>query len=324
MNSIKHKFRTWRSWIERASALRTRSNTKAGQKADDEPTPWLTMQSRTPESSESSPTAIEAAKGRGKAAPSRWVRDEASPYGFVDDDGTMRQVENPTWRRAFSSRRSKPGQFVPANIRKTLQVRRPGDSTPRRRGSALLWQTFLAAVLVCCGLYAHQSQQPIAANVEDVMAKVFQTDYTGQVTPALERILERYHIVLPNFGATAGVRMHSPLNGPITADYSATHPEIWLQAPANAPVMAAGTGTVIKVSTLNGQGLVEIDNGAFGDTIYAGLVGITVHSQEYVYTGQIIGRLPENPDEPVLRFAMVKDGKFENPHDFIYFPENTR
>lgn len=270
--------------------------------------------------------------GEGQMAPSRWVNGpvDVSPYGFADDDGTVRQVESVTWRRAFGNK-SKSQYFIPtaskisSSAQESPYFRKTSVQAGRFR-SLLLLQSGFAAVLLFSGVYAHQSNQPMAAHVDRLFAQVFDTDYTNRITPKVDAVFAQYHISLPTFGeSSSGTTLQSPVNGTITADYVAnSHPEIWLAAPAGSAVVAVGTGSVTKAQSAgNGQYLVEIDNGQDGYTLYVGMQSMTVKVGETVYSGQVIGRLPNNPERPILRFSMLKNNQFENPHEFIRFSESA-
>jgi Peptidase family M23 len=272
---------------------------------------------------------IESSEREGQSAPSRWVQGnvDISPYGFADDDGTTRQIESVTWRRAFGNK-SRSRYFVPASKQGSSnatavspKIHTRTVQTGRFR-SLLLWQCGFAAVLLFSGVYAHQSSQPIAAHVDRLFAQVFDTDYTSVITPKVDEVFAQYHVSLPTFGgASTGATMNAPSRGTITADYVAnTHPEIWFSAPAQSPVVAAGTGVVEKVQPVGtGQYLVEINHGKVGHSLYVGMNNVTVRLGETVYAGQVIGRLPSQPERPILRFSMLKNNHFENPHDFIQF-----
>jgi len=145
----------------------------------------------------------------------------------------------------------------------------------------------------------------------------FDTEYTSQVQPTVDKAFASMHLVIPSFGAST--KMHDPLVGTIVGDYGPNHPEIWISAAARKTVMAAGSGTVLTVVSTGGSDVVKIDNGSLGTTIYAGLGSVSVKPNEYVNAGESIGRLPTTPAHPSLRFSLVKNGQYENPHYVISF-----
>lgn len=166
--------------------------------------------------------------------------------------------------------------------------------------------------------YVNHDPQPLAASVSAETKSVFSTDYTEAVQPVLAKAFTDLHLSVPAFGGSAA-KLHVPIVGNIVDDYGANHPEIWIAAAAQSPVMAAGSGTVLNVVKSGNTELVKIDNGSFGTSIYAGLGSVSVKAHEYVTAGEVIGKLPATPSHPSLRFSLVKNGAYENPHDFIHF-----
>lgn len=254
-----------------------------------------------------------------RPAPPRWGEDaqsHLSPYGFSEDDAGLRQVESGAWRRAFPAKSAASRrQFVP-NKGRPMDNNRPASSRANRFSSTLTWQVFCAAALVGAGYFVeHNAKVMTAIGGETQM--VFDTDYTSQVQPAVDRAFADMHLAIPTFGATS--RLHAPMAGTIVNDYGPNHPEIWIAGNPNETVMAAGSGTVLTVVKSGSTDVVKIDNGAFGTTIYAGLSQVSVQANEYVNAGESIGRLPTTPSHPSLRFSLVKNGQYENPHGVIEF-----
>ncbi|WAH38970.1 M23 family metallopeptidase [Alicyclobacillus dauci] len=262
----------------------------------------------------------ESREGDSVPAPSRWVTEpqaDLSPYGFSEDDGGLRQVESGAWRKAFSAP-TKPSQgFVPRTSSGPIR-NHPVPKKSSRASSTLMWQTFCAAVLVGIGYFVQHADEPIAKSVDTQTQSVFDTDYTDKVQPMVAKAFSDLHLSVPTFGGSA-VKLHSPLQGTIVDDYGKNHPEVWIAAAAGSSVQAAGSGTVLTVVKSGNTELVKIDNGSYGTSIYAGLGSVTVKENEYVTSGEVIGKLPTTPSHPALRFSLVKNGQYENPHDFIQF-----
>ncbi|EJY55955.1 Peptidase M23 [Alicyclobacillus hesperidum URH17-3-68] len=257
-------------------------------------------------------------------APRRWIVDAdedkslqkqpvsppVSPYGFADDDGGMRQVESEIWRRPpmGSMKQSRGRSFVPAT----------GAGPRARFGANWAWQLLGAVVLVAVG-YTIQHDPRIPASVAARAVSVFDTDYTSSVQPSIDRVFAKLHLRPPSLEAVSGP-MHAPVFGSIVADYGPDHPEVWIAGDAGDVVQAAASGTVLTVVKSSGSYLIKIDHGVLGTAVYSGLASASVQPDEFVSAGEAIGRLPSTPTHPVFRFSLVKDGKYENPHQYISFP----
>ncbi|GMA60583.1 M23 family metallopeptidase [Alicyclobacillus fastidiosus] len=252
-------------------------------------------------------------------APSRWVSEEQtdlSPYGFAEEDAGLRQVESGAWRRAFSGTGQPHKQFVPMHGAKSAQRPVARYNKPSNLSRTMMWQALCALVLVGVVYYVDHHPDAVPTSVKAETQAVLETDYTANVEPDIDKAFADMHLGNPTFGASAA-KLHAPVNGTVVDDYSSTHPEVWIAASAKAPVMAAGSGTVLNVVKSGDTELVEIDNGTFGTTIYAGLGSVSVKPHEYVTAAQVIGRLPASPSHPSLKFSMVKNGQYLNPHTWI-------
>lgn len=268
--------------------------------------------------------------------PSRWVdtSDEEpvydgkqivsnlSPYGFADDDASMRQVEGEIWRRPVGlGSTASSHETASRRTRFVARADSSRSSAPRIQKSSpsshFLWQLFLSAVLVGTGFFVTRDSK-VPSSIDTKAQSVFETDYTAAVQPALNSMFTKFHIAAPAF-TVANASLHAPMRGTIVDDYGANHPEIWLAGQANQIVQSAGSGTVITVTKSAGSELVRVDGGASGTAIYDGLGTVSVKVDEYVNSGESIGRLPKSPTHPILRFALVQHGKYVNPHDFIQF-----
>ncbi|MCL6593492.1 MAG: M23 family metallopeptidase, partial [Alicyclobacillus sp.] len=256
-----------------------------------------------------------ARERRGRMTSPRWLHEESSPYGFVDDDGTLRQTDMGPWRGSGWRRRRR---FVPSTGRPT---KRQGAADPS--GSPWLLQAICAIGLVAVGVYAHRVDTPWAQQVQSVYASMFKQDVTGTLWPTVARVLQEHHLALPAslpLPGAGAIHLHVPLQGRIVTDYSADHPDMVLAGSPHEPVLAAGSGTVMQVSQQPDGTMVAIDHGTLGTSFYYGLGSAAVSTGQYVTAGQVIGRLPDS-GQPQLRFAMQRNGQPVNPHDDINFAD---
>ncbi|WP_067926592.1 murein hydrolase activator EnvC family protein [Alicyclobacillus shizuokensis] len=244
-----------------------------------------------------------------KAVYVRWLSEESSPYGFADQDGTLKQVDSRTWQR-ITPRTHK--RFVASSS----TARKTSGSTRQKSETTWLLQGFLAVVMIGLGWYGVHAKSVLGHQVKATFERAFADDYSSQVTAAFDRIAEKYHLNVPVLG-TAALHYHVPMQGRVTVDFSAQHPRMVISGKANEGVLAAGSGTVSRLLHQDSSGyLVVIDHGGGRSTLYDGLATVTVHKGQSVASGQLIGRLGKN-GHPTLQFAFQQDGKFVNPHDYI-------
>ncbi len=268
-------------------------------------------------SAEASAQAISKSPDRNTSS-ARWLSESVSPYGFSDDDGTLKQIDRHAWQRAFGGGQRK--RFV-AQQNGRWQSGSGGSSsgTSSVGGGTWLLQAVAAAVLVAAGVYANRvPDTPLSQTLQSAYRFAFATDYSGRALPLLESVLARVHVSVPILSRAGAIQLHVPLVGQIATDYSASHPEMIITGTANEPVLAAGAGTVTSVSGGKGNYTVVIDHGGIGITTYGGLGTVSVSSGQAVSVGEAIGRL-SNTAHPQLRFALQRDGHYENPHDVIVF-----
>jgi murein DD-endopeptidase MepM/ murein hydrolase activator NlpD len=199
-------------------------------------------------------------------------------------------------------------------------------STPTRSvsaGSTWLLQLGAAVVLTLVAVYAHDGSTPLAIDARGAYQRVFATDYTKTAVPTVINFLKAHHIAVPTFLSQAGaLQLHTPLTGSIVQDYSATHPQMVIAGAAGAPVLAAGSGTVTRVVSLQNGFMIVIDHGTIGSSYYFGLASASVRVGESVESGEVIGKLPSKPS-PHLMFEIEQGGKAVNPHDYIVFQGST-
>ncbi|SHL05466.1 M23 family metallopeptidase [Alicyclobacillus tolerans] len=248
--------------------------------------------------------------------PKRWVDESLSPYGFADDHGGLQQMDSPTWRKV-SRGFGKQNRFIPKSVSSNLSLKKKdarGLNHP-----LFIWKILGSLALVLAGIYSLQMHNTTSNRLHLGYQWAMSNDETSKVMPFLDKLAQQLRIQLPSFGVQAAEKLHDPVSGVLVADYSNAHPEIWIQTVPGAVVDAAGSGNVVAISKDGKDELVEINNGSFGYSLYAGLANVTVKIHQYVYAGQIIGHMPANSSQPVLRFSMFKNGQFENPHQWIKF-----
>lgn len=272
----------------------------------DEENPWLSL---SHSKSNQLPVPLRPSeKANSQNAPSRWIGEDYF-YPAAENSSQLQKHVQTTDRVKSRLTPKKEMSFTTQNQHDSSQDTK----------SVFFMQCIFAGIFVLAGLYMHQTDKPFAKTVDQFTSKMLQTDYTDRIIPVAAKVFDKFHMSLPTFGVHAAVFMHVPLDGKIDADFSAGHPEIWIQGTPNASVFAAGSGIVTKVQNKGQDSIVEIDHGALGTSIYTGLGVVTVHANEYVDSGQVIGRMPQAAKNQDLRFALTKDGKFENPHDYIHF-----
>lgn len=292
---------------------------------DDRDNPWLTIPPAA--NAVMSDRHAQATTTLPQDEAPRWLSDVASPYGFSDDDGTLKQLDSTTWRRAFGTRRSKrtvdqmgsrgAGQTDPRGVLPT-EVSAPG--------SLWLMQTACAVAIVAGGFYAAHGQSRVAQQLHDAYQRTFSTDFESTAAPAVRQFLQSHQLTIPTLSTlwpSTAIRFHVPLSGTITADYSARHPTMTIAGQPDEAVLAAGSGTVNAVAGSGVSYRVTLDHGAMGTSTYSGLGVVSVQRGEYVQAGEIIGRLPQRILHPVLTFAMEQSNRHVNPHDFIEFPPTS-
>ncbi|WP_062308733.1 murein hydrolase activator EnvC family protein [Alicyclobacillus sendaiensis] len=253
-----------------------------------------------------------------RQAPSRWTTGDPngddwpesplSPYGVADDDGGIRQVESAAWVR--------PVRWVSARSARGFQPHSTGKQKAARATPRLTSQLFGALVLVAAG-YALEHDPRVPSAVAAHAVGAFDVDYTNRVQPTLDRLLASLHVRPLSLGAVAAMR--APVFGRVIQGYGPNHPEVFVEGDAGDPVQAAAPGTVVGVYPTGDTYLVKIDHGVDGIALYGGLGSVTVHPDDIVLAGQEIGTLPKRPAHPVFRFALEKNGKFENPQRWIVF-----
>lgn len=298
-----------RHWLQSFFAGQQKSQRRQDEAAMDDENPWFALQHKA--SNEGNNHSV-------TSAPVRWLTDESSPNGFSDDDGTLKQVDNPVWRRAFGSRNANSGRFVP---RGRSPSRWQTDSKDRTaapsRGSTWLMQTVAAAVLVAGGFYVNHMHTPISATVGGVYHSAFSKDDATELWSSVDAFMTSHHVPVPTaLNIHTAIRFHNPVNGTVEQGYSDSHPLLTYRSTRGAKVYAAGSGTVIKVETTGNTKTITIDHGQGDDTIYSNVASSAVKTGEYVSTGQVIGHL-SNQATPTLGFQFERDGQSVNPANYL-------
>ncbi|QQE77003.1 peptidoglycan DD-metalloendopeptidase family protein [Alicyclobacillus sp. SO9] len=278
-----------------------------------EDNPWFQTRGEQPDD-------VHSDKSRNAQSPrGRWLYDDGSPYGFSDEDGTLKQVDSANWRRAFG-KPSKKGFNARSGTGSRWQGQTPGVKSRSATGSTWLLQSLAAVALVAGGLYVSHAQGPFVKQVDGVYRDAFTQDYSSKAVPAMETFLQNHHVNLPvEWNPSSAIHLHVPLKGKIVHDYSVDHPEITLRGTANESVLAAGSGNVVRITKGDTGSIIIINHGKVGESVYTGVVSVGVKVGQYVSSGQVIGHLPASGN-PALQFGFEHNGQFVNPHDYIHFP----
>lgn len=153
------------------------------------------------------------------------------------------------------------------------------------------------------------ADEPVEAAGEEAVESVSEEDMTF-VWPVQGSVEVPYAVETLRYDATM-------------ADWR-THAGIDIACEAGAPVLAASSGTVVRVAGDDLYGTtIEIDHGGGLRSVYANLASEPpVWEGESVATGDIIGSvggtaLAESNVVPHLHLAMTRDGRYVDPAEYL-------
>ena len=109
-------------------------------------------------------------------------------------------------------------------------------------------------------------------------------------------------------------RMHPILNEVLP------HPGVDIAAPAGTPILAAGSGRVIRAGWVSGYGqTVEIDHGYGLTTLYAHASKLLVRSGQQVERGDVIAQVGRTgtATSAHLHYEVRQNGRQQNPLNFL-------
>lgn len=268
---------------------------------------------------------------KSRTTTTRQIRPEYSV--FPDDDlyssprswaGPMLQSneqkeDDPTSVRPLSPPH-RPYNGLPHRTYPRDNERPYGKYEPTQSGSFLPVQVIGALCLVLAVLFISHSSTPLATRLKTDMQNILTVDFTKVDLPAS---MARAFGSLPSSGTatiattTTPLDIVSPMKGSIVRTFSVISPEVIFQGHPGATVVAAAEGLVDNVGETQANGYyVTIDHGGLGQTFYAHLGRIAVHTHEYVVAGQTIGFLPENSN--LLTFGYIRGGSYKDPVTLLH------
>lgn len=185
-----------------------------------------------------------------------------------------------------------------------------------RVSSAFTVQVIAALFLVGASFFVFHSTKPLAIELQGDIRSAFANDYLTALLPK-QLSYDLGSSMQSTVPQTVPVNVSSvqavfPLKGKVIRPYSLVSPDLLIEGRPGAEVVAATDGLVTSVgeSQANGR-YVMIDHGSFGETFYAHLGQISVHTHEYVVAGQGIGYLPKNQKD--LVFGYIRGNTYRNP-----------
>jgi murein DD-endopeptidase MepM/ murein hydrolase activator NlpD len=280
-----------------------------------EDNPWLSLHTSAATRQTHSDLPDPAPPVASRATYAQWLSEESSPYGFSDEDGTIKQVDSRNWRRVATPSRGRRFIATPSNANRQTGVKRKTLATSAG-GSTWLLQGAFALALVGIGWYAEQAHGHLAKQVSGIYQRAFADDYSPRLLAAIDRFASEHDISLSVWNPSVALKYHVPVSGTVVEEYSTNHPQITIQGHAGETVLAAGSGTVARVTHMSSGYLLVVDHGGGRSTLYDGLASVSVHEGEAVSAGETIGRLAKS-GKPVMHFGFEQDGQFVNPNDYI-------
>ncbi|PWI58821.1 M23 family metallopeptidase [Sulfoacidibacillus thermotolerans] len=210
-----------------------------------------------------------------------------------------------------------------SELRKSLPRHRKTSLLDRREQgqglSAWTLQAIAALFLIGASFFMFHSTRPLAMQLQRDIRSAFSNDDLSVLLP--KQIAYALGTNLPSSEPAVAVsvsamQMVIPLKGTIVRPYSLISPDLVIEGRPGAEVVAATDGLVTAVAESQANGkYIMIDHGAFGQTFYAHLGQITVHTNEYVVAGQGIGYLPK--DQRELVFGYIRGNAYHNPTTFF-------
>ncbi len=116
-----------------------------------------------------------------------WLGETLSPYGLADEDGTLKQVDSPSWRGSFAHRRfggRRPQSTSTTMGRSSTAMRQ----STKEKGSTWTLQLLAALILVTGGWYAHLDHTSLAKRMQNVYQSALSQDLTERLLPVLRHL----------------------------------------------------------------------------------------------------------------------------------------
>ncbi len=242
-------------------------------------------------------------------------------------DPNVRLTENGFETTVLTRESESSGFEMPSYSRES--VRDPRPPLPRHRKTSLLQernvlnsvspltvQTIAAVFLVGTTFFMFHSTRPLALQMQKDVRTVFSSDYLSTLLPkqlAYDLGMNVQSSANKSVPVSIGtVQAVLPMKGTVVRSYSVVSPDLVIEGRPGSEVVAATDGLVTDVGETQAYGkYITIDHGAFGQTFYAHLGAVNVHTHEYVVAGQSIGYLPKNQRE--LVFGYIRGNSYRNP-----------
>lgn len=202
------------------------------------------------------------------------------------------------------------GEVQEKAARRARKRDRHGAIRPRLSfGDRLLRNSAVACAVLLGILALGNVNQPWAKKAAEGVERALSMhidldDSIGELT-FVKQLMPESALVFLNVGGSAMAR---PTDGAVSHRWSNLQPWVMFEA-QDAPVRAAGTGTVTAVSPLSGGGYgVLVDHGEGLETLYANLGEVSVQSGDAVGRGQPLGTAADG-----LYFELRQDGQSVDP-----------
>ncbi|RIV29164.1 hypothetical protein D2Q93_00885 [Alicyclobacillaceae bacterium I2511] len=120
-----------------------------------------------------------------------WLGESLSPYGWTDEDGTLKQVDSPSWRGSFAHRGINKGRSS------SHWTSTPKGITTKENESTWTLQLLVAIVLVVGGWYAHLDHTSVAQQMQLVYHSAMSQDLSNRLVPVLRKLTSAHPQLLP-------------------------------------------------------------------------------------------------------------------------------